>query len=699
MQRLSLARLAVLVACLVALAPASATAATPEQIEQSVASATSWIRTQQDPATGALNGFGGDWSLTALAAAGVHPADVHGPNPSDPSLVDYYRASWITPEFAAPTDPDANQNPNFYTAADYARVTLLARASGLDPAALSAEQNTIAQLAALWRVGGTYGQESLLNHSVFGMLAVASTGYAPAILQARSASLIRTNQHNDGGWTFGIVNDETDRNAVSDIDMTGAALAALCTSGVITADPTVADGIAFLESKFLPETGAFDAMFGANADSNAWALHGLVACGVDTGAAPWTTATGKSPQDFLLSLQRTSGPGAGSFKYLPSEGDDDPPNLYTTQDALRALAGEDFIVTPPGRVNPADPSEMPAPVVPDGTPVPMTLLVDNGTGTLRLCRVTAPTAATVADVLTAAQTESTPTGCVFGLQLGADNEVVRLNGRLSTADQPWLATTRLDGESAAGAQTVGLGDFVYLRRPGPGAVQAASGDSIAFGEQVDGTLGKPKGLYVRVDQAPVEPRFAVTGPNREDFLLADGDCRQGAIPPGLGCTLRLRFAPSEVGERSASLRLMNADGIYGPPIALGGTGVSAPAVQGPQGDPGSQGQPGLAGGRGPVGRRGPAGKKGERGRPGRDARVSCRVLRRGKATQRIRCTVELAGKRSLRSSTRASLSRHGRVVARGTLRRLRSFRALPQGRYLLRTRGGGATVRAVVTLR
>ena len=461
--------------------------------------------------------------------------------------------------------------------------------------------------------------------------------------------------------------------------------------GVTTADPAVARGIAFLESKFLPETGAFDAMFGANADSNAWALHGLVACGIDTAAAPWMTSEGKSPQDFLLSLQRTSGANAGSFKYLPSESDDDPPNLYTTQDALRALAGEDFIVTPPGRANPADPSEMPAPIVPDGTLVPMTLLVDNGTGTLRLCRVTAPTAATIADVLTAAQTESTPSGCVFGLQLGAANEVVRLNGRLSTDDQPWLATTRLEGEGPAGAQTVGLGDFVYLRRPGPGAVQAASSDPIDFGEQVDGTLGKPRELYVRVDQAPVEPRFAITGPNREDFMLADGDCRQGAIQPGLGCTIRLRFAPSGLGQRSASLALFNADGIYGPPIALSGTGVAAPAVQGPQGVPGPQGDVAAKGDTGAQG------KRGARGRPGRDATVSCKVVRVDKSKQRLRCTVK--GKGALRRSTTATLSRHGRVVARGTLGGLRSKRPLARGRYTLRAGGGTNAVRALVIVR
>ncbi|HEY6780573.1 MAG TPA: hypothetical protein VI111_06420 [Thermoleophilaceae bacterium] len=695
MQRLPLARLAALVACLVALAPATAAATTPEQIQASIASAAGWIRTQQDPTTGGLTGFGGDWSLTALAAAGAHPADVHGPNPGDPSLVDFYLADWTSPEFSAPTDPDVNQNPNFYTAADYARVSLLARSAGLDPARLSATQNAIAQLAALWRVGGTYGEESLLNPSVFGTLALAGTGYAPAVLQARSASLIRANQHTDGGWTFQAVQDDDDRNAVSDIDMTGAALAALCTTGATTADPAVAAGVELLESKFLPATGAFDAQFGVNADSNAWALHGLLSCGIDIAAAPWTTPEGKSPQDFLLSLQRTSGPNAGSFKYVPTEGDDDPPNLYTTQDALRALATTGFVVPPPGRENPSDPSELPVPEVPDATPVPMTLLVDNGTGSIRLCRVTAPTAATVAEVLTVAQSESTPSGCVFGLQLGAANEVVRLNGRVSTDDQPWLATTRLEDEGPAGGQPVGLGDFVYLRRPGPGAVAPADADPIDFGNQVDGTLGRAHDLYVRIDQAPVEPHFAVTGPNREDFLLADGDCRQGPIQPGAGCTLRLRFAPSGLGQRSASLAVFNDDGQVGAPIALAGTGVAAPAIKGPQGDPGPNGDAGPAGSKGDLG---PRGDKGARGRPGRDATVRCKVIRI-RSNQRLRCSVRFDGRGSLSRSTRATLSRHGRVIAHGTLGGLRAARPFAHGRYTLRAGRGEHAVRALVIVR
>jgi hypothetical protein len=504
------------------------------------------------------------------------------------------------------------------------------------------------------------------------------------------------------------VQDAGDRAATSDIDMTGAGLAALCRTGATTADPAVARAVSLLAGKLDSATGAFDAMFGPNASSNAWALDGLIACGVDVDAAPWTTAGGKSPQDFLISLQVADGPNAGSFRYQPDSPDGD---LYSTQDALRVLAGQSFIVGPAGRQNPSDPIELPSPTVPDGTPVPIALLVDDGLGDLHFCRVTVPTGSTVADVLTTAEGAATPSDCVFGVQVDGSDVVTSVNGRANGAGEAWLAQTRVDDEGLAGPQTVGLGDLVQVRFPSPGAVAAASTAPIDFGERVEGTLGPARDLYVRVDDGPLEPRFSVTGPDREDFILADGDCRQGRIQPGGGCTLRLRFGPTVQGERTAALNLLNADGPYGPPIALSGAGVAAPAVQGPGGGPGPKGDPGEGGAKGDAGAKGEPGMKGapgakggpgakgERGRPGRDVTVHCK---RWRVRNRIgvRCSVQLtATKRSLHRSTAATLARGGHVVARGTLARLHAVKPLARGRYVLRTGRGRDAIRLVVPVR
>ena len=54
-----------------ALAPASAFAATQQQVNDAVAAGAAWVRTQQNASTGQITGFGGDYALSALSAAGI----------------------------------------------------------------------------------------------------------------------------------------------------------------------------------------------------------------------------------------------------------------------------------------------------------------------------------------------------------------------------------------------------------------------------------------------------------------------------------------------------------------------------------------------------------------------------------------------------------------------------------------------------
>ena len=77
-----------------ALAPAAALAATQQEVAAGVGAGAAWLRTQQNPTTGQITGFGGDYALSALAAAGVHAADVRGPGALDPSAQDYYADLW-----------------------------------------------------------------------------------------------------------------------------------------------------------------------------------------------------------------------------------------------------------------------------------------------------------------------------------------------------------------------------------------------------------------------------------------------------------------------------------------------------------------------------------------------------------------------------------------------------------------------------
>jgi hypothetical protein len=655
MQRQFLAALLAAVVGVLALAPAGASAATQEEVADAVHSATTWIRGQQNTTTGALEGFGGDWSMSALAKAGVSPAAVHGPAPGAPSLDDYFLSLWTSTPYTELTNPNFNQNPSEHTASDFAKIVLNTHAGGLEPSALAPNQNAVAQLAALYnKYGGAYGHEENLSETVFGALAMSAVG-APRGLLAMSAQYFREHQDTDGGWNW-VAGPATNP---SDVEITGATLAALCTTGATPADPAVARGIGFLESKFDPSTGAFAAPFGPNADTDAWALDGLLTCEVETGAAPWTTPVGKSPQDYLLSLQRTSGPNAGSFEYEAGEGEAFL-NLYATQDALRALAGGSFIAYPPEFVA--------GPTVPGGTVVPLTLSVDSGYGDPSLCRVFAPTGSTVVEVLEAAETEAEGKylPCVSGLTTNSEGVVTMLNGISNTATTHWVVSSSAAYEEPPAEQQVALGDFISLRFPRSGGLEATA-SSIDLGQEPEGSVGHGKSMFVRVREAPLEPRFSISGPQREDFLLAAGDCEGQQVEPGAGCTVVVRFAPTETGEASATLHLLSGSGPYGPPISLTGTGVAASTSHGPEGPAGPQGatgETGPSGAAGPAGPAGPVGAVGAKGDPGprgprgksrrsaskgkagRRKRLACKS-RRGHASGRARkCTRRRVGRHS-----------------------------------------------------
>lgn len=424
-------RLVVAFAAIAALAPSAASAAaTQQEIDASVAAGAAWIRTQQNPATGQLTGFGGDYALSALAAAGVHPADVGAP-----SAQDYYAGVW-----AAQTTPSST-------------AVLFGHAAGLDVQRLSASTNLVAQLAAAYNADGSLGNGAT-NLTAFSALALARVG-APAAALARINGYLRGQQHLDGGWNFGRVSTDAQRATAGSVDMTGAVLAALCETGAGANDPDVRAGLSFLEGRQDPVTGGL-----GNVDSTGWALSGLRACGVDPQGGRFTTAASTNPIDHLLSQQDAS----GAFLFSGA------PNLYSTQNAVRALAGEAFSAEPPRR----DPRFRPVPAVADGTPTPHVLGIDDGAGDVRLCSVTAPAGATLAAFLASAS------GCVTSVAT-AGGVVTAVNG----AAGDWrVRLNRTPGQPASEARTVAFGDMVALRRiptaapqgsPGPAGQPGATG--------------------------------------------------------------------------------------------------------------------------------------------------------------------------------------------------------------------------------
>src|SRR5579872_1199685 len=110
-----------------ATAPA-AQAVTEAQAQAAAARGAQWIASQQE-ADGDLGSFGGDWSMTALAASGVNAADVRT-SALDPSAQDFYLASWTS------------EGPGG-AATDDERAILTGYAGGLQTARLGAQTNLI----------------------------------------------------------------------------------------------------------------------------------------------------------------------------------------------------------------------------------------------------------------------------------------------------------------------------------------------------------------------------------------------------------------------------------------------------------------------------------------------------------------------------------------------------------------------------
>ena len=445
MRSVSVRRAVAFCASLLVLAALPATAAatsSPAEIDAAVELGAGYFRSQQNPATGAIEGFGNEQAVTALVAAGVDAADLRagagGPSLQDFLLGEYGSAAW-------------GDDPPQGLVTEYEQAILTAHAAGLDPARLSAISNQPAQLAGLWNpAAGSFG-EPTSNSTIFGLLAMEETPL-PRWALAPALSFLRRNQHDDGGWTYLASPSPGAKAEPSEEDMTGAAIAALCEAGVPTYDPAISDALEYLDGRLADASGGIEYLWGPpNADATGWVVSGLNACGIDPQSPAWTTSTDKTPIDFLLSLQVQSGTGTGGFGYE----DTGSANFYGSQDALRAISGAAFTADPQSVRTP--------PTVAAGTPVPHLLAIELAPGNVRMCKVSAAVGAPLPEILTAAEDTSYPAGCVTSLEL-SDGRLQSLDGvEPENADEAWMLRLDRGAAAVAGEQQVGFGDVVSLR--------------------------------------------------------------------------------------------------------------------------------------------------------------------------------------------------------------------------------------------
>jgi len=443
MRSVSVRLLSALCALLFALLVPAVAAATSSQseIDAAIAKALVYAPTQQNAETGEPPGYGhtefysGEWLASGYAAAGLHPADVKfGANPSLRDFLFGEGEAWtvLPPEYAF-------------------RMLLTADAAGIDTARISAEQNLPAELVRGWDPSSGGFSEPNTFASAWSTLALTTTP-VPKWALSPALTYLRADQHADGGWSFYPVAE----GEVSNPDITAAAVGALCGAGVPAYDPDVLDGLAYLRGQLIAETGAIEnPEFGPNIDSASWTVNALNACGIDPQSSAWTSVDGKTPIDFILSLQL----GDGGFAWVEGE----PWFPPSTGHALRALAGYGFVVGPPVRQDPTLPRVGPVPAIAAGTPSPHVLAVELAPGKVKLCKVIAPVGAALTDLLAAARTSSEPPGCVSSFAVSG-GKVTAIDGVTAPgADESWLVRLDRGVAAVAAGQPVGFGDLVSLR--------------------------------------------------------------------------------------------------------------------------------------------------------------------------------------------------------------------------------------------
>ncbi|HEX8753500.1 MAG TPA: prenyltransferase/squalene oxidase repeat-containing protein [Solirubrobacterales bacterium] len=251
--------------------PARATAATPD-----LASATAWLRAQQNE-DGGFGASPGDrsspeitcWAMLALSAGGVNPLDVAS---AGKTPVDYLRSHL----------------DQLRSAGDYARTILALEGAGVDPRDFGGS-NLLSGLLNRRRKDGSY--EGWPGTTAFAVIALRGAGATGSLKE--TLSWLRSVQNDDGGW--GDV-----PGSPSTPDGTGAAMQALSPGS-----KAVHSALDYLHSH--QHKGGGYALGGngtLNTPSTAWAVQGILAAG----ASPAQFVKGgASARDYLAANQSSDG--------------------------------------------------------------------------------------------------------------------------------------------------------------------------------------------------------------------------------------------------------------------------------------------------------------------------------------------------------------------------------------------------------
>ena len=410
----------------------------------------------------ATGGLSSEWTFSAFAAAGVAAADLQppdGPNTTNTN----FNARAVYRTYLSPANWAGAGAP----VTDFERATINAYSAGIDPARVSVTQNLIANIATSWQPStpGYWGTPGNFNGTVFALLALggattpAGAQRVPQELLDKSVATVRANQHTDGGWDYQKAEgDMTQFTATSDIDMTGAAIASLCVSGVSTSDSAVVAGKNFLKGKLMHCQRRVRLRLRHQ--------HELQRLGRPRAQRlrhpePGHGLHDRRRQDAARLPAHSAAPGRRVP--LPRPGRRPTPLPRSTRCGHWPAAGSRS--TPPVPNTPGAPRFVGSTSFTAGTTSRLALVINDNSGTLKVCSV--PIAATAATttlrtVLTAATTAATP-ACVTGFS-PASGTITSINGVSNTSTTTWRS--RIDNgtaATAANANVVTLGDTIGLK--------------------------------------------------------------------------------------------------------------------------------------------------------------------------------------------------------------------------------------------
>ncbi len=151
-----------------------------------------------------------------------------------------------------------------------------------------------------------------------------------------------------------------------------------------------------------------------------------------------------------------------------------------------------------------------------------------------------------------------------------------LTGAMSTPRTDHTATPLPDGQVLVTGGTSPDGQAqatAELYETGRGPLVTTSPTSLAFGAQQVGTAGTAHSYTVTNNGSGnlVVSGVAISGANPGDFIARSG-CTE-TVPPGGSCTVHVRFAPTEIGLRTANVAVVDNAPLSPQAVVVNGNGA------------------------------------------------------------------------------------------------------------------------------